>query len=154
MSELKQAGKEIAVRAVPWVIGAGVLFVVLRVIGQKIGLIETKESKEFDKQSQTFSSSKDSAFSPTYYKNVIGAHLVTRATAQQLAKKIYDADDLTDDDENDVYAALRQLQYKTQVSWLADVFNQMYQQDLYGYMRSFLDDNEMNVVHAIVNQMK
>ncbi len=135
------------------VVGAA-YFLVLKPVLQKVGLMDTKEDKTRSTQSTQFSTGIESPFSPQYYKNKVGAKLITKAEAQRLAKIIYEADGYFNDNEGAVYSALRQLQYRTQLSWLADVFAQQYQKDLYTYLRSFMDDSEMDVVHGIANNLR
>lgn len=150
------AGKEVLARAVPWVVGIGaVYFLAVKPVLEKVGIIETSEDKQRNTASLTYGTSLQSPFSPNYYKSQGQyAKLITRASAEALAKRMYDADGYFNDDETQVYGALRTLQYKTQVSWVADVFNQKYKKDLYQFLKAFMDDAEMDVVHGIVNNLK
>lgn len=149
------AGKEVLVKAVPWAVGIGLLYLlVLKPIMQKVGIIQSPEDKALENQTVGNSADPNSPFSPTYYKQVAGAVLVTKAKAEELASQIFEADDMWNDDETEVFAALRQLSHKTQVSWVADNFNRLYKADLYQFMRAFMDDSEMIIAHGIVNNMK
>ncbi len=135
------------------VIGAA-YFLVLKPVLTKVGLIESGEDKARNKVGTQYATGIDSPFSPQFYKNKTGAKLLVLAERQRLGKLLYDADGMFNDGEAQVYAALRQLQYHTQLSYLAEYFSKTYQKDLYSYLRSFLDDSEMDVVHGIVNNLK
>lgn len=136
------------------VIGAA-YFLVLKPVLTKVGLIESGEDKARNQAGTQFATGIDSPFSPQFYKNKTGAKLLTLADRQRLGKMIYDANGvIAGDDEDQVYAALRYLQYHTQLSYLAEFFSKTYQKDLYSYLRSFLDDSEMDIVHGIVNNLK
>jgi hypothetical protein len=142
-------------------IGAG-YFLVVKPILQKVGVIQTKEEKEQEKQTETFASSLQSPFSPRYYKEItaqLAAQkkdplLITRASAQQLAKIIYDAIGFFSDDENAVYGALRQLKAKTQLSFLSEVFFTQHKADLYNYLERNFKSSELKVVNDIANALK
>lgn len=132
------------------VVGVLAYFLVLRPILVKIGIIKSSEEIKQEDQTKTFASSTSSPFSPSYYKNAPGgAKLVTRATAEAIAKQIDSAIGNLYDDENAVYSALRQLQYKTQLSFVADVMAQVYHEDLYTLLVRNLSDKEMAVVNGI-----
>lgn len=132
---------------------AAIYFFVLRPILTKLGIIQSSEDKARDKQAQAFGTTQNSPFNPSYYKGVKNAILVTRATAEKLADQLYDAIGNVYDDENAVYGALRQLKTKTQLSWVADVFTQRHQADLYQYLARNLSDSEMDVVNGIANNL-
>lgn len=151
----EEVGKDVIGKvAIGAIVVGTIYFLVLKPVLTKVGVIESKEDKKRTTQSTTFATDIDSPFSPIYYKNKIGAKLLLKAEAQRLAKIIHEADGYFNDNELAVYSALRKLQYRTQLSWLADVFSQMYQKDLYSYLRAFLDDAEMDIVHGIVNTLK
>jgi hypothetical protein len=92
-------------------------------------------------------------FSPNYWKSKPGANLITVAEAFRLAKIIYDAKGIFNDDEAAVYGAFQQLKYKTQVSWLAEKFFDKYQTSLLGYLQNMFNEAEMAQVAAIVNRL-
>lgn len=151
----KEAAIEIAKKVAIWGTGITLTYLfIVRPIFQKIGIIKTQDEKDQEKQEQDYSSSASSPFNPNFYKSVAGAQLVTKAVAQSIAQTLYDAHGFINDDEQAVYGALRQLSYKTQLSWVADVFYQQYQQDLYQYLRNFLDDSEMSIVNSIAANLK
>lgn len=133
-----------------------VYLLVVRPILQKVGIIETKEDKERDKQAKQLGTSTDSPFSPRYWKAQKGdtVQLIPKATAEQLADQLNDAIGFFSDDENAVYGILRQLNYKTQLSWLADVFFEKYKMDMYQLLNRNLSEEEMDVVNSIATQLR
>lgn len=148
---LKNTVPKVAIAAV--VLGGG-YFLILRPIFQKIGLIETKADRQRAEQEKELGIGASSPFNPNFYKSApAGAPLVTRATAESLARQMYDAIGTLTDDENAIYGALRTLKAKTQLSFVADVFAQKYNADLYQYLRRNLDDDEMDVVNNIANSL-
>jgi len=74
-----------------------------------------------------------SYWKPQYYKRT-GGILVRRATAEQLAKQIHNAFGVFQDDFNAVMAAFSQVKTKAAVSFLADVFQQRYKEDLLTFL--------------------
>jgi len=122
---------------------------VLRPLLMKFGIIESKEDKQRDKTAKTLGTSISSPFSPSYYKTIPGAMLLTRSSADRLAKELNNAIGFFTDDENAVYGVLRQLKAKTQLSYLSDVFFQNYKMDLYQLLQRNLSDSEIDVVNSI-----
>jgi hypothetical protein len=74
-----------------------------------------------------------SYWKPLYYRRT-GGVLVQRATAERLAKQIHNAFGLFQDDFNAVMAAFSQLKTKAAISFVADVFQQRYRQDLLTFL--------------------
>ncbi len=76
-----------------------------------------------------------SPWSPQYYKNApAGAALITQASADKLAAQIWDSVGIFTTDIEEAYAAFKQLRAKSQVSFLADRFNALYQKDLFSWL--------------------
>jgi len=77
----------------------------------------------------------DNPFNPSFYKAApAGAKLITVASAKQLAAIIYNAFGAFNDDEDAVFGVFRALGYQSQVSFLADIFQQTYKVDLLKYL--------------------
>lgn len=127
---------------------------VVRPVLKKFGVIKTAEDRAQEKQEATLSTSLNSPFSPRYYQGKSNVMLTTRTAAEQIAKTIYKAMGFFNDNEEAVFGALRQLQYKTQLSWVADVFFQLYKEDMYQYIRNSLSDDEMKIVNQIAANLK
>jgi hypothetical protein len=150
---LNGIGTDIAKDAIGKVImigaGVGALYLfIAKPLLQKVGVVDSKE----DKQGQAFATSATSPFNPQFYKGK--AVTITRAFAEKLAEQIHSADGFFNDDEDAVYAAFRQMKTKNDVSWVADNFQQKYSKDLYTYVRAFMSDDEISIVHGIVNNLR
>lgn len=123
---------------------------VLNPILKKIGIKDDEE----DKRNAAEAAAAETAvgWNPNYYK-VKGGGLLKRASTEALANTIYKAAGYFNDDEEAVYGALRALPTQAALSYLADVFFQVYKQDLYGYIRDMFNDTEMAQVHRIVSKL-
>jgi hypothetical protein len=86
-------------------------------------------------------------------KNVQSVSLLTQATAKSDVEKLWDATGVFNDDEEAIYGVFRSLKYKSQVSYLAYWFNAIKGKDLYQFIRSYLNDSELNVVLQITQKM-
>lgn len=76
-----------------------------------------------------------SPWSPQFYKNApTGAALMTQASADKLAAQIWNSVGIFSTSIEDAYAAIKQLHAKSQVSFLADRFNALYQKDLFSWL--------------------
>lgn len=151
----KEIGKAVIPKVIGWGVGIGAgYFLVLRPILISTGIIKSAEDKKRDQIESQYGTALNSAFNPQWYKTIPGAILITRAKAEELAEIIQDAMGWFNDDEDAIYAVFRQLKAKTQVSWLADVFFQQYNADLYQYLRGRMSDSEMDIVHSIVNNLQ
>jgi hypothetical protein len=150
-------------------IAVGVYFLVIKPILQKIGIEKTTEQTEKEQIAQKAQIDPISAFSPTFYKTVKNAALLKRIYTEQLAKILNKAvsGSLLGDDVGAIYKVFRSLQYKTQVSWLAKVYGELYNSELINDLkngakyaaflwntRAGLNDDEMNVIYQIVNKLK
>lgn len=84
-----------------------------------------------------------SPFSPRFYQLAPkGAKLFTKAGAQKIAKQIYDAIGIIYDSPENITGAIKQCFTQSQVSFLADTFNQLYSKDLLSYLTEKLDTAE------------
>lgn len=134
--------KDLITKVVTWSLGIGAgYFLVLKPIMQKVGIVKTSEDKEREKIQETLGTSQTSPFNPNYYKTVKNAMLITRASAEAIAKRIYDAKSWYNDDEDAVFAALRVLKTKAALSFVAETFYRKYNADLYQFLvRNFESD--------------
>jgi hypothetical protein len=147
----------------------GAYFLILKPILEKLGIQSTPEEQEVKKRGEQAQISPLSAFSPTYYKTVKNAPLIKVAQAQQLASLLNKSvsGSLLGDDLGAIYNVFRRLQYKTQVSWIAKVYGDMYKRELINDLkngakdaaflwnfRAGLNDQEMDVIYNIVKNLK
>jgi hypothetical protein len=116
---------------------------------QKVQTIQTSGSK--------------SPFSPLYYKSFNRAVLMPVAQANAKAKAIFDSITYFGNDYSKILAIFKTLNYKTQVSFLAQQFQALYKKDLLEYLRSgkssrlvqnALSDNQVQTIIDLVNKLK
>lgn len=99
------------------------------------------------------SAASSSPWNPIYYKSApSGALLITRAKANELAKQIWDSVGNFYDTPTQALAAFKQLSAKTQVSWLAEVFQSNYNRDLFSWLKDKFDtDTQREVLGTIIS---
>jgi len=101
-----------------------------------------------------------SYWKPLYYKKT-GGRLITRLTAGIAAKQIHNAFGIFQDDFNAVMAVFSKMPSKAAVSFLADVFQQTYKQDLLSFLTNGggilpwdgLSDAQLQKVIALTNKL-
>lgn len=115
-----------------------VVIVSLKVIGLfdrlliMLGLKKNPDTEKLDKEAED----PDSFWNPNFYKaGPAGTLLLKVATADDLAKQIYDAIGLFDDDEEAVIAVFKSLRTQSQASFLAERFSLIYHADLLTWLR-------------------
>jgi hypothetical protein len=142
--------------------GGGLLIVyfgILRPLLEKLGIARSQADQQVINQ-QNLPNNKN-PFSPVYWKTIPGAKLITKNSTISLAKRIYEAMGFFSDDEPAVYSVFSQLKYKTQVSWLSDIFQQNYKMDLLDFLKrgkgqlpqAGLNSDELQQILNIVNAL-
>lgn len=133
--------------------------VVLAFLGGKkileaLGIVKTTDEKEREAEIKNtiLQLSQGDYFDPDYYKKA-DSTILTMATALTYAKMLKDSKGVFNDDENKVYGVFQSLRTKAQISFLAKVFFDVYQQSLLSYLLSFLSDAEMVNVAKICNKL-
>lgn len=102
----------------------------------------------------------NSYWKPPYYKRK-GGLIIKRAFAEQLSRQIHNAFGIFQDDFNAVMAAFSQIKTKSGVSFLADVFQQIYKEDLLTFLTNGggilpwdgLSDNQLNSLLSFTNKL-
>lgn len=117
---------------------------------EALGLSDDKEEQEEKAALSQMQASQ--YFDPDFF-NKPGAALLTVAVAQAYCKILYDADRIINDDEAAVYGVFQKMRTKSQVSFLAYTFFNMYKKSLLGYLSAFLDQTEMANVAKICNRL-
>jgi hypothetical protein len=118
-------------------IAVGVYFLVIKPILQKLGIEKTPEQVKDEEEKKQASTNLESPFSPRFWKEELAikkeVKLLTTKAKTQFAAIIYAALNrgYLGDDVAAILGVFRQLKYKSQVSYLADFFEQKYQLDLY-----------------------
>ncbi len=76
------------------------------------------------------------------YKSKAGCKLVPRAVAEKLADTIYNSVGYFTDSPGEAVGAFKQLKYKSQISWLVDIFFQKHKLDLKTFLNERFDTDE------------
>jgi acyl-CoA-binding protein len=69
-----------------------------------------------------------------------------------LVDRIYNAKGYFNDDEQAIYGVFRAMKTQSQISALAKRFNQLKAQDLYSYLKNYLNEEELLTVKKIIDQ--
>lgn len=123
-------GSNITAKDVLYVGGALVAFTLIRNVLIRAGIAAGPGSQS----ASTQITDPRSYWKPTFYRTQAGARLITRARAELFAKRIHDAFGIFQDDFNAVMSIFSQVPSKAAVSWLSDVFQQKYKQDLLTFL--------------------
>jgi hypothetical protein len=126
-----------------------VIIIVWRILG-KIGLIESKEAKRKKAAVEDLRSSP--YFDPEYAKGRSFKQLGL-PVAETIAKQVYRAKGVFNDDEESVYAAFAKLKNKAQISEVAQAFQSLYKKDMQAYILGFLAEKEMEKLQLIINKL-
>lgn len=71
----------------------------------------------------------------------------------RIADQIWDATGFFNDVESQIYAAFRLLRYKTEVSYVASIFQSKYKRDLYQFLKAYLNKDEMATLLQITDKL-
>ncbi len=116
-------------------IAAGVVglayFGVLNPLLKWIGIKDDKDTTDLNNAA----SNPQSFWSPLFWKQVYNPVIMTRASAENICRIIYDAMGVFNDNEEQAIGALKALKYQAQVSFLAEVFFSLYGMDLITFLR-------------------
>jgi hypothetical protein len=121
----------------------GIGLVLVYKLAGKLGLI--KSSDEINVEHQEAASHWDYS-KPT----PSGVRLLTAASGKSLSDILYNAHGIFNDDEKAIYSVFRALSAKSQVTSLAYWFKQNYNQDLFYWLKDFLNDSEMAIISKII----
>jgi hypothetical protein len=120
---------------------------------------EKNEIKKAKKKVQDLPKGDKNPFSPRYYTATNKRPmLIPMATANLFAKRIKDAIGIVYDSPENIIGVFRNLNYKTQVSFLAKVFFDLYGIDLLEFLEDKLDTTTQKIalgkIIEIVNNLK
>ena len=118
-------------------------------------LSDTKEEKE-QKESATKLEKAD-YWNPSWGSNTEGgkyktAYLLSAASGKTLSDKLYNASHWYNDDEDEIFGVFNALNYQTQVSSLAYWFNKYYGKDLYSFIKSIFNAEELTQLKIIIDK--
>ena len=81
-----------------------------------------------------------------------GALLLTQNGAAAYVDDLWNATSWYNDDEQAIYGVFRAMKTQSQISALAKRFNQLKAQDLYSYLKNYLNEEELLTVKKIIDQ--
>jgi hypothetical protein len=97
---------------------------------ESVGLSQSEAELEVEKQT----SNPQSAWNPNYWRKG-GATIITNENVNNYIEKIWNAPGYFSDDFDAVLGVFKQLKTKSQVSYLADKFNQVKGKDLLNWLQ-------------------
>ena len=104
----------------------------------------------------------NSPWKPAFYKSApIGSYLLTVATAIDYSITIHGAFTVFQDDFNAIMNVFSQLKTKSQLSFLSDIFQQRYNEDLLSFLKDGggvlpwdgLSDSHLKILTDLVNHL-
>ena len=137
-----------------------ILYKPIKALFDTFGITQSATAEAIQ-QAQT--SGSKSPFSPLYWRGITGAHLIPVAQANAKAKAIFNSITYFGNDYSKILAIFKTLNYKTQVSFLAQQFQALYKKDLLEYLRSgkssrlvqnALSENQIQTIIDFVNKLK
>lgn len=135
-----------------WIVFLLGLFVIYKVL-DKIGLVDNL--KERRQEQKTEGLQIIDALDPKYYSELQKkgkVQLTTIKFADELAKQIFDAKGYVYDTDGEALSAFRKLKSKSQVSFVAKRFAEIYKRDLGEYL-DFMSDKNMAILYDTIRQM-
>jgi len=152
MPKLNQQEKIVLIGAA----AVGVLyFGLLNPLLHFLGVKTSQDTVSLDQQA----TDPGSFWNPNFYKQISSPILLTRASGEALARSLYDCFGMFNDDEEQAKGIIKSLSFQTQLSYLADVFYQLYQQDLLSFLRGGnwpqdrLSDADVNELTKFVQKL-
>ena len=137
---------------------AAVGLVYFGVLNPLLKFIGLKDSEETTALNNTATST-ISPWLPNFWKSVPGAMILTRAAAEKMAATLYDSFGWFNDSEDQAKAVIRSLKFKTQLSFLSQVFTEIYGLDLLSFLRGGiypqdrLSDADVNELNIFINKL-
>jgi hypothetical protein len=131
----------------------------LKNFGASLGIGDSVEDEAREKSITKLVKSKDikDYFKPSFWKEAADRNkkpiLLTKAIALSTAKTIYDSIGFFYDTPEQALGAFKTLKYKSQVSWLAQIFYEKYKKDLYQFLNDRLDKDDQRLVFKEILQV-
>ena len=130
-----------------YILPVGILFLAYMAL-KRFGIVKDTAAEQTE-QKQLFSD----YFSPNFLRNKRNVKLFSQDGAQYVAAEIFKSKGVFNDDENRLWAAIKNFRYKTQVSQVAGIFANTYKKDLAAYLNSFLNQNELERLYSFTNNL-
>jgi hypothetical protein len=156
----KQVNKETLLIIGAIAVGGYILYKPFKALFETLDITQSQTEKDVQQQ-QT--GGVKSPFSPLFWRQYKNAHIIKQAQAKAKAQVLYNSITNTGPKPDTIIAIFKTLQYKTQVSFLADIFAQMYKTDLLDYLQNgrsnflvhnALRENDLSTILNLVNGMK
>lgn len=135
----------------------------LRGLTDGLGLTDSEETKQFNEavsKAKEDSAKAGSPWNVNFYKQApAGAKLLTVSSADALARQLWNAQGLFNDDEAAAVNAFKQLSAKSQVSFLCERFSILYGKDLFTWLTKWMQsyiggaDPELKYITDYVNSL-
>ena len=126
-----------------------VTIIIWRVLG-KIGLVKSKEQKQKDSAVETLFTM--TYFDPAYNKGKSFAPL-GKSAADKYAKDLNRALGIFGDDEEAIYSTFGKLKNKTNISEVAESFQNIYKKDMRATVLGNLSEKEMKKLFDIISKL-
>ena len=137
------------------IIKAGVslagLFIVYKLL-QKTGLLPSAESTQAAQNLEALESSNYWNYNDFLQKAPGGHALLTQSGAAAYVDTLWDATSWYNDDEEAIYGVFRAMRTQSQIAALSKRFNELKGQDLYSYLKNYLNEEELLTVKKIIDQ--
>ena len=127
------------------------LFIVYKLL-QKTGLLPSVESTQAAQNLQALESSNYWNYNEFLAKAPGGHALLTQSGAAAYVDDLWNATGYFNDDEQAIYGVFRAMKTQSQIAALSKRFNQLKGQDLYSYLKNYLNDEELLTVKKIIDQ--
>lgn len=127
------------------------LFIVYRLL-QKTGLLPSAASTQAEQNLQQLESATVWDYNKFLSTLPAGALLLTQNGAAAYVDDLWNATSWFNDDEQAIYGVFRAMKTQSQISALAKRFNQLKAQDLYSYLKNYLNEEELLTVKKIIDQ--
>ena len=123
--------KKLQENIIKYAIGAGLAyFLVARPILMKLGILKSDKQTSIENETLKI----DSAFNPNYWKQFSGPKVITDIALNDIINIIQDSFGVISDNYDAVLAQFKKLSYKTQVSYLADKWQQQKGTDFLSFL--------------------
>jgi hypothetical protein len=144
-----------------YLIGGSLLyFGLLRPILQRTGIIQDQKAVDIDAEIQkNRGADASNPWNPNYYKSVKNSDWLPWKAATALATQIYmskapSSKNWFTDNEISAIAAFNQINTKKKLSMLSAAFQKLYIRDLYAYLESFMNKDQLTSINNKVRNIK
>lgn len=132
-------------------IATGGAIIALYSLGRKFGLIKGEEQDKAN-QLQT-----EKMFEPSYLQTLPKGQkyklFVKPETVADIAEKIKTAKGFFNDNEAQLWGAIKRIRYKTQVAQINAYFTRKYGVEMFAYLKTFLNSNELADVYDYLKNL-